>query len=134
MKSFISAGLIRLSRDVNMKGALVFLAVFAIVLVITLGNTDIPPGKAIYNAFLPNTEAASGYLVGGTVDAVTLIIGVFNGVIYGFIAWLVFTLATMGRKKKETPQNIQQTVNVNVGEKGEKRETETQGNTKPAGT
>jgi len=134
LKSFIFAGLIRLSRDVNMKGALVFLAVFAIVLVITLGNTDIPPGKAIYNAFLPNTEAASGYLVGGTVDAVTLIVGVFNGVIYGFIAWLVFTLATMGRKKKENPQNIQQTVNVNVGEKGEKREPETQGNTKPSGT
>jgi hypothetical protein len=108
-----------------MKGALIFLAVFAIVLVITLGNTDIPPGKAIYNAFLPNTEAASGYLVGGTVDAVTLIIGVFNGVIYGFIAWLVFTLATMGRKKHN--QNVQQTVNVNVGEKGEKKETDTQG-------
>jgi len=105
-----------------MKGALVFLAVFAIVLVITLGNTAIPPGKAIYDAALPNTEAASGYMVTGSVDAVTLIIGVFNGVIYGFIAWLVFTLLTMGRKKQQ--QNIHQTVNVNVGEKGEKKETE----------
>jgi len=106
-----------------MKGALVFLAVFAIVLVITLGNTDIPPGGAIYDAFLPDTRGpASGYLVGGSVDAVTLIIGVFNGVIYGFIAWLVFTLLTMGRKKQQ--QNIHQTVNVNVGEKGEKKEPE----------
>ena len=114
-----------------MKGALVFLAVFAIVLVITLGNTDIPPGRAIYNAVLPNTEPASGYLVGGSVDAVTLIIGVFNGVIYGFIAWLVFTLLTMGRKKQH--QNIQQTVNVNVGEKSEKKEPDTQGK-EPSGT
>ena len=102
-----------------MKGALVFLAVFAIVLIITLGNTDIPPGGAIYDAILPDTRGpASGYLVGGSVDAVTLIIGVFNGAIYGFIAWLVFTLATMGRKKKNQPQNIQQTVNVNIDKDG----------------
>jgi hypothetical protein len=100
-----------------MKGALVFLAVFAIAVVITLGNTSIPPGKLIYDAVLPNTEAASGYLIGGsTINAVTAIISVFNGVIYGFIAWLIFTIVTMGRKK-DKPQNIQQVVNVNVGDK-----------------
>jgi hypothetical protein len=104
----------------KMKGAIVFLAVFAILLVLTLGNTAIPPGQAIYNAILPGTEAASGYLVGGAVDAVTLIIAVFNGVIYGFIAWLIFTLATMGRKKDKQPQNITQTVNVNLGDKDKK--------------
>jgi hypothetical protein len=98
-----------------MKGAIVFLVVFAIVVAITLGNTSIPPGKAIYDAALPNTQPASGYLVGGTVDAVTLIISVFNGVIYGFIVWLIFTLLTMGHKK-DGHQTIQQTVNVNVGE------------------
>ena len=106
-----------------MKGAIVFLIVFAIVIVITMGNTAIPPGKAIYDAILPNTEAASGYLVGGTVDAVTLIISVFNGVIYGFIAWLAYTLVTMTMgRKKEKQQNIQQTVNVNIGEKDKKDE------------
>ena len=99
-----------------MKGAIVFLAVFAIVVIITLGNTNIPPGKLIYDKVLPNTEAASGYLIGGTIDAVTAIISVFNGVIYGFVAWLIFTLATMG-KKKDKQQNIQQVVNVNVGDK-----------------
>ncbi len=109
----------------KMKGALVFLAVFAILLVVTLGNTGIPPGKAIYDAVLPNTEAASGYLVGGSVDAVTLIIAVFNGVIYGFVAWLVFTLVTMGRKKDKQPQNISQTVNVNLGDKDKKEGTTT---------
>jgi len=96
-----------------MKGAIVFLAVFAIVLIITLGDTSIPPGKDIYNWALPGTSAASGYLIGGKVDAVTAIISVFNGVIYGFIAWLVFTLATMGRKK-DKQQNSSQVVNVNV--------------------
>ena len=99
-----------------MKGAIVFLVVFAIAVVITLGNTSIPPGKAIYDMFLPNTEAASGYLIGGSIDAVTAIISVFNGVIYGFTAWLVFTLLTMGKKKDKT-QNISQTVHVNLGDK-----------------
>ena len=108
-----------------MKGALVFLAVFAIVLIVTLGNTDIPPGKMIYQAVLPGTEVAAGYMVGGAVDAITLIISVFNGVVYGFIAWLIFTLATMGRKKDKQPQNITQTVNVNLGDKDKKEGTTT---------
>lgn len=96
-----------------MKGAIVFLVVFAIVVVVTLGNTAIPPGQAIYNAVLPGTEAASGYLVGGTVDAVTAVIAVFNGVIYAFIAWLVFTIIMMlFAKKDKKEQNV--TVNVNV--------------------
>jgi hypothetical protein len=107
-----------------MKGALVFLAVFAIVLIVTMGNTSIPPGRAIYEAVLPGTEVAAGYMVGGAVDAVTLIIAVFNGVIYGFIAWLIFTLVMMMRKK-EKPQNITQTVNVNLGEKDKKEDTTT---------
>jgi hypothetical protein len=106
-----------------MKGAIVFLIVFAIALVVTLGNTAIPPGKAIYDAVLPGTEVASGYLVGGAVDAVTLIIAVFNGVIYGFIAWLVFTVINAIFGKKDKRQNIQQTVNVNLGEKDKKEGT-----------
>lgn len=109
-----------------MKGALVFLAVFALLLVVTLGNTAIPPGKAIYDAVLPNTEAAAGYFVNG-VDAVTLIIAVFNGVIYGFIAWLIFTVinSMFGKKKDKQPQNITQTVNVNLGDKDKKEEPTT---------
>ena len=99
-----------------MKGALVFLAVFAIVLVLTLGNTSIPPGKALYDALLPGTEAASGFLVGGAVDAISLIIGVFNGVIYGFIAWLILTVVNSMFSKKNK-QNVQQTVNVYTGDK-----------------
>jgi hypothetical protein len=99
-----------------MKGAIVFLVVFAIVVVITLAYTSIPPGKQIYQAVLPNTEQyTSTYSIAGT-NAFALIIAVFNGVIYAFIAWLIFTLVTMGRKKDKA-QNIQQVVNVNVGDK-----------------
>jgi hypothetical protein len=101
-----------------MKGAIVFLIVFAILVVATLGNTSIPPGQAIYNAVLPGTEAASGYLVGGQVDAITAIIAVFNGVIYGFIAWLIFTVLMMFTKKeKKDNVNVNVTVNNN-GKRG----------------
>ena len=41
-----------------MRGAIVFLAVFAVVVVLTLGNTSIPPGKLIYDTVLPKTEVA----------------------------------------------------------------------------
>jgi hypothetical protein len=99
-----------------MKGAIVFLVVFAILVVITLGNTAVPPGKTIYDIALPNTEAASGYLVGGQVDAITAIISVLNGVIYGFVAWLVFTLLMM-TKKKDKKDNVTVNVTVNNNQK-----------------
>ncbi|MGD6850700.1 MAG: hypothetical protein ACQCN6_01415 [Candidatus Bathyarchaeia archaeon] len=95
-----------------MKGALVFLIVFAILVVLTLGSIAIPPGQAIYNAVLPGTEAAAGYLVGGAVDAITAIIAVFNGVIYGVIAWVIFTVVMMAtRKDKKNNVNVNVTVN-----------------------
>ena len=97
-----------------MKGALVFLLVFAILVIATLGNTSIPPGQAIYNAVLPGTEAAAGYLVAGQVDAVTAIIAVFNGVIYGFVAWLIFSIVMLAFKKDKK----QNTVNVYYGNEG----------------
>jgi hypothetical protein len=94
-----------------LKGAIVFLVVFAIVLLATLAYTSIPPGKTIYTAALPNTEQyTSTYTIAGT-NAFALIIGVFNGVIYGFIVWLIYTFATMGSKKNKNHQNV--VVNIN---------------------
>ena len=94
-----------------MKGAIILLVVFALVVLATLAYTSIPPGKAIYQATLPNTEQyTSTYSIAGT-NAFALIIAVFNGVIYAFIVWLIFTLATMGKKKDQNQQNV--IVNVN---------------------
>ena len=99
----------------GMKGALVFLVVFVIVLVATLSYNGIPPGRAIYNLLnVPDTN----YLVANAVPATSLAISIINGAVYGVIVWIIFSLATMG-KKKETPQNIQQVVNVNLGDKKE---------------
>ena len=71
-----------------MKGAIVFIIVFAATLTASLVYADMPPGKQIYEALnLPTAD----YLVLG-VPATTLIIAVFNGVFYGIIAWLIYIM------------------------------------------
>jgi hypothetical protein len=94
-----------------MKGAIVFLLVFALLVVLTIVNVAIPPGQAIYNAVLPGTDAAASYLIAG-ISAVTVIISVFNGVIYGVIAWAVFSVIMMATRK-EKKQQVNVNVNVN---------------------
>ena len=83
-----------------MKGAIVFLVVFLIVIVLTLAVPDLPPGRYIYDALnVPDTDyPVLGY------PATTLIIAIFNGAIFGVIAWLIYSL-TFGRKKPETKEN-----------------------------
>ena len=97
-----------------MKGALVFLAVFAILLVITFGNPTLPPGQMIY------------YSIGGVnypypilgVPITILVPGVFNGVVYGFIVWLIYSIVTSAtRKNKQGSQTIQQNVTVQLKDK-----------------
>jgi hypothetical protein len=55
-----------------------------------------PPERQIYNAMnLPTTD----YLLAG-IDAITFVIAVFNGVVFGIIAWLIYTLAERATKPK----------------------------------
>ncbi len=100
-----------------MKGAIVFLAVFALVFLLSLGVTTIPPGQALYDMLNLPVETTT-YKVGGAIYGDVLIMAIFNAVVYGFIVWLVFTILTY-RSRKEKPQTIQQNVTVNVGEKKE---------------
>jgi hypothetical protein len=97
-----------------MKGALVFLAVFAIVVIITIAGVALPPGEAIYNAVLSGTaEYTVQYAIVGT-NAFTLIVAVFNGVIYGFIVWLAFTIINaLTKKDKKEHVNVNVVVNNN---------------------
>jgi len=77
-----------------MKGTLVFLAVFLALVVATIAYADLPPRKQIYSALnLPRTD----YPVLG-IQATTLIETVFNGVVYGIVAWLVYTFLEKVRK------------------------------------
>jgi hypothetical protein len=84
------------------KGAIVFVAAFLLFLVITLGYTGLPPGRQIYDAIV---GAESDYLVSG-VPVTALAIGVFNGVIYGFIIYVVYWILTSYVFKKEPTAKV----------------------------
>jgi predicted flap endonuclease-1-like 5' DNA nuclease len=91
-----------------MKGAAIFLVVFTIFLVITFNYPSLPPGRLIYEA------------VGGTdvdypilgISIATLVPAAFNGVIYGFIVWLIYTLAASASRKDRPKQAIRQSATV----------------------
>ena len=83
-----------------MKGALVFLAVFIVLFAATLAYPDLPPGKQIYGAL---NVPATDYPVLG-IQATTLIEAVFNGVSYGIIAWIIYSVAASMQKPKQQTQ------------------------------
>jgi hypothetical protein len=84
-----------------MKGALVFIAVFAIFLLATIAYSELPPGAQIYDSLnLPTTT----YQVFDTIPVRTLINALFNGVIFGIVAWLIYTIAHRATKPKAQQQ------------------------------
>ena len=80
-----------------MMGAIVFIIVFLFSTWYSLNYSLIPPGEAIYNPLgVPETSyPVLGY------PATLLVEAVFNGVVYGFIAWLIFTILMMGKHQLE---------------------------------
>jgi hypothetical protein len=102
-----------------MKGAVVFLIVFAIVTMISMG-TEFPPGRDIYYAI---GAVDVDYPILG-IPVATLVPAIFNGLIYGFIVYVIFSVisSAAGKDQKES-QTIQQTVNVDVSDKGKTAET-----------
>ena len=85
-----------------MKGAIVFLAAFLLFLVISLGYSDLPPGRQIYDAVV---GAESNYDVSG-IPITLLAVGIFNGVIYGIIIYIVFWVLTSYVFKKEPTATV----------------------------
>ena len=80
-----------------MKGAIVFLVFSVIFGAATLQYyTDLPPGRQLYG--LLNVPETSYPVLG--IPASILIFAVFNGIIYGVIAWLIFTIIVRARHKK----------------------------------
>ena len=75
-----------------MRRAIVFLLVFGFGLGLTLGLPDLPPGRILYHML--GVPELSYPLLG-------VIIGVFNGVVYGLGGWLIFALAWRGPKHKK---------------------------------
>lgn len=77
-----------------MIGAVVFVIVFVLFALISL-VIDLPPGIWVHDWFsIPASEYSS------------LIKGIVNGVIYGIIIWLGFSLTKMGRKKEPAEPSV----------------------------
>jgi hypothetical protein len=87
-----------------LKGAIVFLVVFIVFVIATLGYLSLPPGGMIYDALnVPDTD----YPVLG-IPATNLVISVFNGVVYGVIVWLIYTVVARATKREKKPTSEQQ--------------------------
>jgi ABC-type Fe3+ transport system permease subunit len=87
----------------HMRGAIVFVVVFVIFLLATIEYSSLSPGKQVYDALkLPTTN----YKVLG-LAATTLIVAIFNAVIYGIIAWLIYTIADRVTKRKPRAKQSQ---------------------------
>jgi predicted secreted protein len=77
-------------------GAVVFLVVFFIMLLATLAVPNLPIGRQLYGLFgVPESD----YPVLG-ISVTTLVSAVLNGVFYGVIVWLGFTLGNRYRKAR----------------------------------
>lgn len=85
-----------------MKGAIVFLAAFLLFLLISLGYADLPPGRQIYDGIV---GAESDYIASG-IPITALAIGIFNGVIYGIIIYVIFWLLSSYVFKREPTATI----------------------------
>lgn len=76
-----------------MRGAIVFVIAFVIFLVVTFAYTDLPPGNIITDAMdIDPTVEWSGF------EVKTLASAILNGVIYGLIIWLIFTIVEKARE------------------------------------
>ncbi|MBS7626394.1 zinc ribbon domain-containing protein [Candidatus Bathyarchaeota archaeon] len=85
-----------------MRGAIVFLAVFIIMLIVTLQYSSLPPGRMLYSLLnVPETT----YPVLG-FPATLLVCAVFNGVVYGIVAWLIYTIAERPRSVRAHPERV----------------------------
>lgn len=80
-----------------MIGAVIFVISFLLFLAVTLGVPTLPPGDMIHELLaIPKVD----YPVLG-VPAWLLISAIVNGVVYGFIIWLIYSLVRLATRPKE---------------------------------
>ena len=80
-----------------MIGAVIFVIFFVAGLAISLGMPTLPPGNMIHSILnIPETT----YPVLG-IPAWILITSITNGVVYGFVIWLIFSVVSMATGRRE---------------------------------
>ena len=81
----------------DMIGAIIFVIVFVLFLLIGLAGICLPPGDFIINEYIPDL-----YLT----EYAPLAEGIINGVIYGIIVWFAFSIAMMFYEKLRGPKEV----------------------------
>ena len=79
-----------------MIGAVVFVIAFVLFLLISL-VVPLPPGSTIIEQYIPDILQT---------DYAAIAEGIINGVIYGVIIWLVFTIAKMLYDKMQGKKEV----------------------------
>ena len=79
-----------------MIGAIVFVISFVLFLLISL-VTPLPPGSTIIEQYIPDIMQT---------DYAALAEGIINGMIYGVIIWVIFTVAKMLYDRMKGPKEV----------------------------
>ena len=80
-----------------MIGAIIFVIVFVLFVLIGLAGVYLPPADWILHEYLPDI-----YLT----EYAPLAEGIINGVIYGIIVWFIFSIAMMVYEKLRGPKEV----------------------------
>lgn len=80
-----------------MIGAVVFIIVFVLVLILSLVGIALPPADWIIQEYIPDILQT---------DYAALAEGIINGVIYGVIVWILFTIFKMVYDRMQGPKEI----------------------------
>ena len=80
-----------------MIGAIIFVIVFVLFVLIGLAGVCLPPGDWIIQEYIPDLLQT---------DYAQLVEGIFNGVIYGIIVWFAFSIAMMVYEKFRGPKEV----------------------------
>ncbi len=90
-----------------MIGAIIFVIVFVLFVLIGLAGIHLPIGDWIIQEYIPDITQT---------DYASLAEGIINGVIYGIIIWFAFSIAMMIYEKMRGPKEVV----VKVENKGSK--------------
>ena len=80
-----------------MIGAVVFVIVFVLFLLLSLVGIALPPGDIIIREYIP------GIL---QTDYANLAEGIINGVIFGIVVWVIFSISKMVYDKMQSPKEV----------------------------
>jgi len=79
----------------NVIGAVVFVIIFILFLLISLAGIALPPGNWIIQEYIPDLLQT---------DYATLAEGIINGVIFGVIVWVIFSIIKMVYDRMKRPR------------------------------